>query len=92
MKWYQFLKATFYAQKESEKKVEKGVEEESKDDKVEKKVEEKSKDDGEEGGSMLCHCGTPAKREVVKKEGKNKGNNIITVLRQNVASHNVYVT
>jgi hypothetical protein len=54
------------------------VEEESKDDKVEKEVEEKSKDDRKEGG-MLCHCGTPAKREVVKKEGKNKGNNKITL-------------
>jgi hypothetical protein len=71
------LKATFYAQKESEKKVERGVEEESKDDKVEKEAEEKSKDDRKEEG-MLCHCGTPAKREVVKKEGKNKGNNKIT--------------
>jgi hypothetical protein len=45
-------------------------EENSKDDKVEKGVEEKSKDDRKE---LLCHCGTPAKREVVKKEGKNKG-------------------
>jgi hypothetical protein len=54
------------------------VEEESKDDEVEKDVDEKSKDDRKEGGSMLCHCGTPAKREVVKKEGKNKGKNKIT--------------
>jgi hypothetical protein len=58
-------------------KIEKEVEEKSKDDRVEKGLEEESKDDRKEGG-ILCHCGTPAKREVVKKEGKNKGNNIIT--------------
>jgi hypothetical protein len=59
LNYINFLKHCFNAQKESEKKVEKGL-------------EEKSKDDRKEGG-MLCHCGTPAKREVVKKEGKNKG-------------------
>jgi len=47
-----------FVQKEGKKKVEEG---------------EGNEEDSEEGGSVLCHCGVPAKREVVKKEGKNKG-------------------